>query len=61
MKTKMSTEHWWNKTDRAEPKYSGDNPGPVPLCPKQISNLLTWDRTRAMKRRRLITWTMARP
>jgi hypothetical protein len=29
-------EHRWNETDRGKPKYSGDKPIPVPLCPPQI-------------------------
>jgi hypothetical protein len=38
-------------------------PAPIPLCPPQIPNNLTWDRTRAaaVGSRRLTAWAMARP
>jgi hypothetical protein len=29
-------EHRWNETDRGKPKYWGEKPVPVPLCPPQI-------------------------
>jgi hypothetical protein len=56
-------EHRWNETDRGKPKYSGEKPVPVPLCPPQIPHGLTWDRTRAsaVRGRRLTAWAMARP
>jgi hypothetical protein len=28
-------EHRWNEIDRGKPKYSGEKPVPVPLCPPQ--------------------------
>jgi hypothetical protein len=34
-------EHQWNETDRGKPKYSGEKPVPVPLCPPQIPHGLT--------------------
>jgi hypothetical protein len=40
-------EHRWNEIDRGKPKYSGEKPVPVPLCPPQIPRGLTQDRTRA--------------
>jgi hypothetical protein len=56
-------EHRWNVTDRGKPKYSGEKPVPVPLCPPQIPYGLTWDRTRAsaVSGRRVSAWTMAGP
>jgi hypothetical protein len=52
-------EHRWNEIDRGKPKYSGQKPVPVPLCPHG----LTRDRTRAsaVGGRRLTAWAMARP
>jgi hypothetical protein len=40
-------EHRWNEIERGKPKYSGKNLSQVPLCPPQISQGLTRDRTRA--------------
>jgi hypothetical protein len=56
-------EHRWNEIDRGKPKYSGKKPVPVPLCPPQIPQGLTWDRTpaSAVRGRRLTAWAMARP
>jgi hypothetical protein len=53
----------WNETDRGKPKYSGEKPVPVPLCPPQIPHGLTRDRTQAsaVRGRRLTAWAMARP
>jgi hypothetical protein len=34
-------EHRWNEIDREKPKYSGEKPVPVPLCPPQIPHGLT--------------------
>jgi hypothetical protein len=55
-------EHRWNETDRGKPKYSGEKPVPVPLCPPQILHGLTRDRTRAsaVRGRRLTAWAMER-
>jgi hypothetical protein len=56
-------EHMWNETDRGKPKYSGQKPVPVPLCPPQIPHGLTrdWTRASAVGGRRLTAWAMARP
>jgi hypothetical protein len=56
-------EHRRNETDRGKPKYSGEKPVPVPLCPPQIPHGLTRDRNRAsaVGDRRLTAWAMARP
>jgi hypothetical protein len=40
-------EHRWNEVDKGKPKYSGEKPVPVPLCPPQITHGLTRDRIRA--------------
>jgi hypothetical protein len=40
-------EHRWNEIDRRKPKYSGEKPVPVPLCPPQIPHGVSRDRTRA--------------
>jgi hypothetical protein len=40
-------EHRWNEIDRGKPKYLGEKPVPVPLCPPQIPHGLTRDGTRA--------------
>jgi hypothetical protein len=50
----MSIEHWWNGTDCGEPKYSGEKPVPVSLCPPQISHGPARGRTRASSTLRLI-------
>lgn len=44
-------------------KALGKKPVPAPPCPPQISQPLTWDRTRActVGRRRLTAWAMVRP
>jgi hypothetical protein len=34
----MEWKHRWNEIDRGKPKYSGEKPVPVPLCPPQIPN-----------------------
>ena len=51
----------WNETDRVKPKYSGEKPVPVPLCPPQIPLGLNRNRTRAsaLGGRRLTAWAMA--
>jgi hypothetical protein len=56
-------EHRWNLIDGGKPKYSGEKPVPVPLCPPQIPHGLTRDRTQAsvVRGRRLTAWAMARP
>jgi hypothetical protein len=56
-------ENRWNEIDRGKPKYSGEKPVPVPLCPSQIPHGLTRDRTRAsaVGGRRLTASAMARP
>jgi hypothetical protein len=36
-------EHRWNEIDRGKPKYSGEKPVPVPLCPPQIPHGQTRD------------------
>jgi hypothetical protein len=56
-------EHRRNEIDRGKPKYSGEKPVPVPLCPPQIPHGLTRDRNRAsaVGDRRLTAWAMARP
>ena len=41
-------KHWWNDTDRKNPKYSEKNPVPVLLCPAQNSHGLTCDLTWAL-------------
>jgi hypothetical protein len=48
---------------QGKPKYSGEKPVPMPLCPPQIPHGLTRDRTRAcaVGGRRLTAWAMARP
>ena len=48
---------------RGKPKYSGEKPVPVPLCPPQIPHGLSRDRTRvsAVRGQRLTSWAMARP
>jgi hypothetical protein len=44
----QAMEHRWSEIDRGKPKYSGGKkPVPVPLCPPQIPQGLTRDRTRA--------------
>jgi hypothetical protein len=50
--------NWQGKTEAL-----GDKPAPVPLCPPQITHVLTRDRTRAsaVRGRRLTAWVMARP
>jgi hypothetical protein len=40
-------QHRWNETDREKPKYSGEKPVPVRLCPPQIPYGLSRHRTRA--------------
>jgi hypothetical protein len=56
-------EHRWNEIDRGKPKYLGEKPVPMPLCPPQIPHGLTRYRTRAsaVRTRRLTAWAMARP
>jgi hypothetical protein len=51
----------WNWQGKTE--VLGENPVPVPLCPPQILQGLTRDRTRAsaLRGRRLTAWAMARP
>jgi hypothetical protein len=29
-------EHRWNEIDMGKPKYAGEKPVPMPLCPPQI-------------------------
>jgi hypothetical protein len=36
-------DHWWSEIDRGKPKYWGEKPVPVPLCPPQIPHGLTRD------------------
>jgi hypothetical protein len=56
-------EHRWNEIDRGKPKYSGEIPVPVPLCPPQIPHGPTRDRTRAsaVRGRWRTVWAKARP
>ena len=56
----MGMEHWWNDTDRAEPKYSREKPVPVPHCPPQFLPGLEWELTRAsaVKSRRTAAYAM---
>ena len=41
----MSTEHWWNDSDRGkvESILLAEKPAPVPLFPPQIQHGLAWD------------------
>jgi hypothetical protein len=55
--------HRWNEIDRGKPKYSGEKPVPVSLCPPQIPRGSTQYRNRAsaVGGWRLTAWAMARP
>jgi hypothetical protein len=44
--TKLGMAHWWNDTDRGKTDVLGEKPVTVPLCPPQISYVLSWDRNR---------------
>jgi hypothetical protein len=50
--------YWQGKTEEL-----GENPVPVPLCPVQSPQRLTWARTRdsAVRGRRPTAWAMALP
>jgi hypothetical protein len=49
-------ENRWNEIDMGKPKYSGEKPVPVALCPPQIPHGLSRDRNRASAvRGRLLT------
>jgi hypothetical protein len=41
-------EHWWNDTDKENPKYLEKTPSPAPLSPAHNSHGLAWDLTRAL-------------
>ena len=53
---------WWN-INRGKPKYSGDKPAPVPLCPPQIPYGLASDLEPVLlgENRRPTVWVMAWP
>ena len=64
IKIKMGVEHWCSDTDKVNQKYLGG--GGLVLLSLRLSRVpheLDWDRRRttAMRGRRLIAWTMARP
>jgi hypothetical protein len=46
MAEKMPMENCWNDTDGGGgggPKYLGEKPVPVPLCPSLVSHEIAWD------------------
>jgi len=46
-KTTMSTEQWWNYTDRGKNQSTLEKPAPFPFGSPQIPHGLTWHGTRA--------------